>query len=107
MRRRRAAREPRFDMRDPLLDARPAAELDLHGYTAAEAESALSNFLSSWRVRAAGKVVHIITGKGKRSLGRPVLRQTVARLLKGPLRHLAGDFTRDIDDGGYMVRLRT
>src|SRR5207248_2118060 len=64
---------PAFDARDPLLDARADGELDLHGFGAIEARSAVRAFLESWRRRKAGAVVHIITGKGKGSTGGPVL----------------------------------
>src|SRR5207253_8818319 len=71
---------PAFDSRDPLLDARADGELDLHGFGAIEARSAVRAFLESWRRRKAGAVVHIITGKGKGSAGGPVLRGLVKTL---------------------------
>src|SRR5207244_9379167 len=54
---------PAFDARDPLLDAPADGELDLHGFGAIEARSAVRAFLESWRRRKAGAVVHLITGK--------------------------------------------
>src|SRR5207249_11304829 len=56
---------PALDARDPLRDARADGQLDLHGFGAIEARSAVRAFLESWRRRKAGALVHIITGKGK------------------------------------------
>jgi DNA-nicking Smr family endonuclease len=100
------ARSPRFDSSDPLLDAPVADELDLHGHTAAEAPGLVRGFLAGWARRGPGRVVHIITGKGRRSEGPPVLRGLVGRLLKGELARLVAESALDEDDGGYKVRLR-
>jgi DNA-nicking Smr family endonuclease len=102
------SRSPRFDASDPLLNAPVAAELDLHGCTAAEAGGLVRAFLERQARRAAGpgSVVHIITGRGRGSPGPPVLRGLVARLLKGELRALVADHGLDDADGGYKVRLR-
>lgn len=89
-----------------MLDAPVAATLDLHGLTGPEASVAVRSFLETWRRRRPGAVVHIITGKGRRSAGAPVLRGLVKTLLQGELRALVGDWARDDADGGYKVRLR-
>ncbi len=91
---------------DPLQDARPVATLDLHGFTRAEAMPALLNFIATWRRRASGRVVHIVTGKGRGSRGRPVLKPTVRRMLKDELANAVKEWSRDLDDGGYLVLLR-
>lgn len=104
MKRRRSS--PRFDTSDPLLDARPAAVLDLHGHTAAETPALVKGFLANWARRAPGGVVRIITGKGRGSAGGPVLKPKVATLLRGEIRHLVADWAADVDDAGYVVRLR-
>lgn len=95
-----------FDSRDSLLDARADAELDLHGFAAAEARSAVRAFLESWRRRKAGATVHIITGKGKGSADGPVLRGLVKTLLHGELRALVAEWGLDDGEGGYRVKLR-
>ncbi|HEX4599942.1 MAG TPA: Smr/MutS family protein [Gemmatimonadales bacterium] len=100
------ARSPRFDASDPLLDAPVAERLDLHGCRAADAAGLVAGCLGRWARRGPGTVVHIITGKGRGSAGRPVLRGLVARLLKGELRSLVAEWALDEDDGGYKVRLR-
>ena len=51
-------------------------------------------------------MVHIITGKGKGSQGGAVLRPLVAAELRGACASLVADWSRDTDDGGYVVRLR-
>ncbi len=97
---------PAFDARDPLLDARADGELDLHGFGAIEARSAVRAFLESWRRRKAGALVHIITGKGKGSADGPVLRGLVRTLLQGELRGMVSEWGLDDGEGGYRVRVR-
>src|SRR5207249_4044983 len=106
MSKRSRGRHPAFDARDPLLDARSEAELDLHGFGAIEARSAVRAFLESWRRRKAGAVVQIVTGKGKGSAGGPVLRALVKTLLQGELRGLVTEWGLDDGEGGYRVRVR-
>jgi DNA-nicking Smr family endonuclease len=91
---------------DALLDARPEATLDLHGFRANEIENAIRNFLSTWQRRAPGRVVHIVTGKGRGSDGGPVLRPAVRRLLELEGKMLASEWSPDVDGGGYLIRLR-
>ena len=106
MGRRGKTSHPAFDSRDPLLDAPADGELDLHGFGAIEARSAVRAFLESWRRRKAGAVVHIITGKGKGSAGGPVLRGLVKTLLQGELRGMVSECGLDDGEGGYRVRVR-
>lgn len=106
MGKRSRSKHPAFDARDPLLDARADAELDLHGLGAIEARFAVRAFLESWRRRKAGAVVHIITGKGKGSPGGPVLRGLVQTLLQGELRAIVRQWGLDDGEGGYRVRVR-
>ena len=72
-------------MVDPLLDARPDATLDLHGMSVAEGVHAVRSFVTLWRGRRSGAVLHVITGKGRGSAGRPALRPAVRGLLRGAL----------------------
>lgn len=99
-------RHPAFDARDPLVDARADAELDLHGFTANEAPPAVRAFLESWQRRKAGALVHIITGKGRGSPNGPVLRGLVAGILKGAPGSLVADWAPDDAGGGFKVRVR-
>jgi DNA-nicking Smr family endonuclease len=82
------------------------ATLDLHGFRAAEVEQAVGNFLSTWQRRAPGGVVHVITGRGRGSGGRPVLRPAVRRFLESAGQAVVREWIPDVDAGGYLVRLR-
>ncbi len=99
-------RGPRFEPRDGLLDAPVHATLDLHGATAEEARRLVRACVASSAGRSPGAVIHVITGKGKGSKGRPVLRGAVAALLKGELAPRVADWARDVDEGGFLIRVR-
>jgi len=103
---RRSSAHPRFDTSDALLDAPVAEELDLHGYSAAEATAMVKGFLESWSRRGKGTVVAIITGQGKRSSGSPVLKTLVAGLLRGPLSSFVAESALDDAGGAFRVRVR-
>ena len=94
-----------MSLRDPLLDARPDATLDLHGMSVQEAERAVRSFVQLWRTRRPGAVLHVITGKGRGSAGRAALRPAVRRLLREHLRGTVRDWTLDPDEGGFLVLL--
>jgi DNA-nicking Smr family endonuclease len=100
------SRHPAFDASDPLLDAAVDGELDLHGFNAIEAPSAVRRFLETWQRRKPGALVHIITGKGRGSANGPVLRGLVKGLLRGELRGMVAEWQLDDAEGGYRVRLR-
>lgn len=84
-----------------LLHSTPTATLDLHGFRADEVQRAVEPFL---RRQRSGAVVHIITGRGRGSPGKPVLGPRVRALLGGSLSALVGAFVKDEDGGGYLVR---
>ena len=105
MSKRGRGRHPVFDASDALLDAPADAELDLHGFVAADVPSAVRTFLQSWQRRKPGAVVHIITGKGKGSANGPVLRGLVKGLLQGELRSMVDKWALDDGEGGYRVRV--
>ncbi len=95
--------------RNPYAQApaiRLVATLDLHGFRASEVSLALETFLTSWRRRAKGCVVHIITGKGKGSPGRPVLKPRVRRLLTDDYKDRIDWFEQDDSGGGFLVKLK-
>jgi DNA-nicking Smr family endonuclease len=81
-------------------------ERDLHELTAAEAELELELFLAGLSRSRPGAVVRVITGRGNRSRGDPVLRPLVRRLLEGRLAPLVEDFAVESGGGAYRVRLR-
>jgi hypothetical protein len=99
-------KQPAFHSADPVLDAKVSATLDLHGLTAVEATERLRSFLTAESRRHAGKVVRVITGRGRGSERGAVLRPTVGRLLKGPLGLFVKDFSIGVDEGSYLVLLR-
>lgn len=82
------------------------AELDLHGYTADGAERRLEAFLDTQAVSTPDEVVRVITGRGTRSGGPPVLQGVVRDALTGPLAHRVADWAVDIGGGAYLVRVR-
>jgi DNA-nicking Smr family endonuclease len=85
---------------------RLVATLDLHGFRASEVPVALETFLTSWRRRAKGGVVHIITGKGRGSSGHPVLRPRVRRLLAEDYSDRIDWVEPDHSEGGFLVKLK-
>lgn len=91
---------------DPILDRNPVAVLDLHGFAAPDVERAVCNFVQTWQRRAAGCVVHIVTGKGRRSGNMPVVKPRVRQVLEMRCKASVREWTRDIDDGGFLVLLR-
>ena len=94
-----AEREPR--------DVAPQAELDLHGMTALEAETAIDGFIRDARARGLSKVL-LIHGKGNHSPGEPVLQRVVRDYLeKCPLTGAFGKAERARGGGGATwVRIR-
>jgi len=91
---------------DRVLDAPVAASLDLHGAMVAEATAQVRSFLTAASKVHRGKVVRIITGRGRGSERGAVLRPLVARLLKGPLSLYVADYSLSVDEGSYLVLLR-
>lgn len=91
-----------FSSHDPLLDARAAVRLDLHGRTEAEARAAVEKLIRT----SSGKLVHVITGKGKGSAGGPVLKTLVRGMLKGSLAPHVRDWSLDAGEGGFRILAR-
>jgi DNA-nicking Smr family endonuclease len=79
--------------------------LDLHRYSASEVEQAVRNFIQTWSKRASGSVVHVVTGKGRGSGGAPVIKPRVRQILETRLDGFVREWTRDMDDGGFLVLL--
>ena len=89
-----------------LLDSPVATTLDLHGLDAARAREAVERLLRGKGGARPGDVVHIVTGRGRGSAGRPVLKPLIDRLLAGELAPLVREYSKDLNEGGYLVRLR-
>jgi DNA-nicking Smr family endonuclease len=88
-----------------LLDGRVDETLDLHGFSAVDARAHVESWLRAARRRSPGGLAHIITGKGRNSSGRPVLRPIVKALLVAGLPSVVRTWGPDDADGGYLVRL--
>jgi len=88
-----------------LLVETPAAVLDLHGYDARRAEARLRDFLRTQAVTASGGVVHVVTGRGTRSEGTPVLPALVRELLEGELDPFVAEWAGLSGGGGVALRL--
>jgi DNA-nicking Smr family endonuclease len=103
---RRARRHiPRLDAFDPL-EGPTTDEIDLHGLTSPQARERVRTGLERARAKTPGGLIHIITGKGKNSVGQPVLFGLVRNMLSsGKLAEVAR-WGVDYDDGGYLVRLK-
>ncbi len=84
---------------------RLVATLDLYGFRPSEVPLVLETFLNSWRRRAKGGVVHIITGKSEGSPGRPVLQPRVRQLLTEDYQDRIDWFEQDVSGGGFLVKL--
>ena len=91
---------------DSLLGKPVEGELDLHGHDSRSAEVALESFISRWSQTRSGAVVRVITGRGNRSGGAPVLQPVVARLLAGRLAQYVNRHTVDRGGGAFLVQVR-
>ncbi|MEP6691421.1 MAG: Smr/MutS family protein [Gemmatimonadaceae bacterium] len=89
---------------DPL-DGAAGDTLDLHGFTGAQAREHVTSYLQRVRKRKPGALVHIITGKGRNSPGRPVLMPLVRGILRAAPSTQIARWGPDDDDGGFLVRL--
>lgn len=89
-----------------LHSALVADEVDLHGLTADEAERRLQMFLQRVSRTASGEVVRVITGRGARSEGQPVLQGVVRDALNGWLADHVMEWAVDVGGGAYLVRVR-
>ncbi len=100
-------RRPGARARKPLPDSGSLyPTLDLHGETAASARRRASEWLH--RQRAAGeRLVRLITGRGKHSLGPPVLREEIEDLLRELGGELVGRVEAESGGGALRVELRS
>ncbi len=103
---RRTSKPPEFGYFGDLLDATPVATLDLHGDTALEAERRVKDFVATHARISKGKVVRIITGRGGGKGRKPVLPGAVRRALASEIRQSVEEYDRDLDEAGFLVRLR-
>ena len=88
-----------------LLIESPVEKLDLHGMNARQAETRVRFFLERHATTSPGRVVHIITGKGTRSEGAPVLPGLVREMLQDDLSELVAEWAGLHGGGGFAVRI--
>lgn len=88
------------------LDGHPVAELDLHGFGAGDAESALRRFLEGARREHPGGLVCVITGRGAHSPGAPVLLGRVRGWLSAHRFPQVAEWGTHDSEGAYLIRLR-
>ncbi len=89
---------------DPF-DGRVDETLDLHGFSAVEARAHIEPFLRAARKRCPGGLLHLITGRGKNSLGGSVLKPIVRAALTSAPPNVVTAWGKDHADGGFLVRL--
>ena len=88
-----------------LLSELAVATLDLHGLTAVQAEPRVRDFITSHSRLAAGRVVHVITGKGTHSEGPAVLWQLVQDMLEDDVAEYVDEYSGMLGGGGWVIRL--
>jgi hypothetical protein len=79
--------------------------LDLHGLTADEAVRRTERWLNEQR-SAGVHTVRVITGRGKHSVGPPVLRGEIEALLSALRRTLVASFASEPGGGVFRVELK-
>jgi len=89
-----------------VFDSPIAKELNLHGLDGARARQAVEQVLSGKGGARSGQVVHIITGRGNNSAGKPVLLPLVGGIIRKELGRRVAEYSKDENEGGYLVRLR-
>ena len=87
------------------LIGRVDEELDLHGFSGVDAKVMLEGFLKAAQRRNPGGLLHLITGKGRGSAGRPVLKPIVRAALVAAPPTVVKEWGKDDSDGGFLVRL--
>jgi len=88
-----------------LLVESPVEKLDLHGMNARQAETRVQFFLQRHAATSPGQVVHVITGKGTRSQGAPVLPDLVREMLQDDLNSVVAEWAGLHGGGGFAVRM--
>ena len=92
---------------DTLIGKPVTADLDLHGLEGDAAELRLEHFVTRMAATSPGAVVRVITGRGNRSEGGPVLRPMVARMLETRLKKWVRCYRLDAGRGAYLMELQS
>jgi len=88
-----------------LLVESPEERLDLHGMSADQAEARVRFFFQRHATTSPGRVVHVITGKGIRSEGAPVLLELVREMLQQDLSRVVAEWAGLHGGGGFAARM--
>jgi DNA-nicking Smr family endonuclease len=88
-----------------LLVESPVETLDLHGMSARQAETRVRFFFQRHAATSPGRVVHVITGKGTRSEGAPVLPGLMREMLEDDLSRVVAEWAGLHGGGGFAVRI--
>lgn len=88
-----------------LLVESPVEKLDLHGMNARQAETRVQFFFERHATTSQGRVVHVITGKGTRSEGAPVLPTLVREMLQDDLDEMVFEWAGLHGGGGFAARI--
>jgi hypothetical protein len=89
-----------------LLSEMAVATLDLHGFTAAQAQLRLRDFITTYSHISAGSVVHVITGKGTGSEGPAVLLGLVRDMLDDEVADQIDEYAGMLGGGGWVIRVK-
>ena len=89
-----------------LLGAVPEDRLDLHGENAVDAVRKLGWFIDRWEHLRPGAVLEVVTGRGNRSPGAPVLQPTIQRALDKEFADRIERWVHQPGGGAFLIRLR-
>lgn len=105
MGKRRTTNPRSSDLGGSLHAAIPDDRIDLHGMTRDQALRRVEMLLDTWERRGGEAVLRIVTGRGNRSKGEPVLLHAVGRRLREELDGRIAEMARDVGGGGWLVRM--
>jgi DNA-nicking Smr family endonuclease len=88
-----------------LLVESPVEKVDLHGMNAVQAEARVRLVFQRHATTSPGRVVHVITGKGTRSEGAPVLPDLVRDMLQHDLSRVVAEWAGLHGGGGFAARI--
>jgi DNA-nicking Smr family endonuclease len=102
MGKRRPTHVPPPELPPTLHGVVPDLTVDLHGMRTHQAQRRVESLLATCSQRPLGAVIRIVTGKGNRSSGTPVLLGLVEELLRDDPR--VTEMVRDAGGGGWLIR---
>lgn len=106
MARRRSRRNGR-PRSDDIYDVTPDIVCNVRMQTVAEATAQVRNTVTTASRGGKSVVIDVITGKGQNSpRGMSRLKPAVRRLLEGELAPFIKEWCRNVDDSGFLVRVK-